>query len=236
MPAMRDEDLLAYLFGESGEPIVAQCAGWLTASDRFRVFLLANRDKVRKKARTITQSETMRDLQLELDTAYHLTQDRRYLLEYEKYLAGKTRGPDFTVTVKDKTSFNVEVKRLRSAGEFAQWANAICDKLTQMPPGMPNILLVGTEQPERKSIGAAQAMARLRRLAEAKDEQVFTSRGLPDARAYIRESARLSGVLQHSQWSDSAGGQATLWLNPQAKHPLPTAEQKALLRCLAGDG
>lgn len=234
MPAMRDEELLAYLFSGSSEPIAAQCAIWLAASDHFRAFLLANRDKIRKKARTITQSETMRDLQLELDTAYHLTQDRRYLLEYEKYLAGKARGPDFTVTVKDKSAFNVEVKRLRSAGEFAQWANAICDKLTQLPPGMPNILLVGTEQPERKSIGAAQAMARLRRLAEAKDEQVFTSRGLSDARAYIRESARLSGVLQHSQWAEATGAQTALWLNPQAKHPLPAAEQKALLRCLAG--
>lgn len=99
---------------------------------------------------------------------------------------------------------------------------------------MPNILLVGTEQPARKSIDAAQAMTRLRRLAEAKDEKVFTSRGLPDARAYIRECMRLSGVLQHSQWGDASGAQATLWLNPQARHPLPATEEKALLRCLTG--
>lgn len=229
---MRDDELLAFLFGASAEPVVAQCGVWLAASPRFRDFLTANRDKVRKKARGVSTSESMRDLQLELDTAYHLLLDRRYLLEYEKYLSGKTRGPDFTVTVKDKAAFNIEVKRLRSAGEFAQWANAICDKLDQMPPGMPNILLVGTEQPARKSIDAAQAMTRLRRLAEAKDEKVFTSRGLPDARAYIRESMRLSGVLQHSQWGQATGGQATLWLNPQAKHPLPASEEKALLRCL----
>ena len=48
----------------------------------------------------------------------------------------------------------------------------------------------------------------------------------------LLKKLRLSGVLQHSQWGDATGGQATLWLNPQAKHPLPASEEKALLRCL----
>ncbi len=233
MPTLRDDDLLAYLFGASDEPIVAQCGAWLAASSSFRAFLIANKDKTRKKVRGITDSESMRDLQLELDTAYHLLLDRRYSLEYEKYLAARTRGPDFTVVIKDKGAFNVEVKRLRSAGEFRHWADAICDKLDQMPSGVPNVLLVGTEQAARKSIDAAQAMTRLRRLADAGDERVFTSRGLPDARAFLRASVRLSGVLQHSQWGDESGGQASLWLNTQAKHPLPASEQKALVLCMA---
>jgi hypothetical protein len=233
MPAARDNELLTALFGVSGEPIVAQCGAWLAASARFRAFLIANLDKVHKKARGIAESESMRDLQLELDTAYHLLLDRRYHLEYEKYLAGKMRGPDFTVTVQDKGAFNIEVKRLRSAGEFRHWADAVCDKLDQMPPSIPNVLLVGTEQAARKSLDAGQAMARLRRLADAGDESVFTSRGLPDAHAFLRASARLSGVLHRSQWSDEAGGQASLWLNMQAKHPLPASEHKALPRCWA---
>ncbi len=233
MSAVRDDELLAYLFGASDEPIVAQCGVWLAASARFRAFLTANRDKVRKKIRGISDSESMRDLQLELDTAYHLLVSRRYSLEYEKYLAGKLRGPDFTVTAPDASAFNIEVKRLRSAGEFHQWADAVCDKLDQMPPGLPNILLVGTEQPARKSIDAAQAMTRLRRLADAGDERVFTSRGLPDARTFLRASVRLSGVLHHSDWGIESGRQASLWLNPQAKHPLPASDQKALLLCLA---
>lgn len=232
MSGAKDNELLTYLFGASEEPIVARCAAWLTSSARFRAFLTANKEKVRKKVRGVSDSESMVDLQLELDTAYHLLLDRRYILEYEKYLAGKMRGPDFTVTVRDKGSFNAEVKRLRSAGEFRQWADAICDKLDQMPPSIPNILLVGTEQVARKSINAEQAMTRLRRLAEAGDEGVFTSRGLPSARAFLRDSLRLSGVLHHSQWSDEAGGQASLWLNAQARRPLPASEQKALLLCL----
>ncbi|HEV7129659.1 MAG TPA: hypothetical protein VGN32_19655 [Ktedonobacterales bacterium] len=233
MSAARDDELLTSLFGASGEPLVARCGAWLAASARFRAFLIAHQDKVRKKIRGIADSESLRDLQLELDTAYHLLLDRRYTLEYEKYLAGKTRGPDFTVTVQDKSAFNVEVKRLRSAGEFRHWADAICDKLDQMPPSIPNVLLVGTERAARKSIDADQALARLRRLADARDESVFTSRGLSDARAFLRASARLSGVLQHRQWGDEAGGQASLWLNAQAKHPLPASEHKALVRCWA---
>ncbi len=233
MSAARDNDLLTYLFGASSEPIVARCGAWLAASARFRAFLAANKDKARKKIRGIADSESMRDLQLELDTAYHLLLDRRYSLEYEKYLAGKTRGPDFTVTVHDKGSFNIEVKRLRSVGEFHHWADAVCDKLDQMPPSIPNVLLVGTEQAARKSIDGLQAMTRLRRLADARDDGVFTSRGLTDARAFLRASARLSGVLHHSQWGDESGGQALLWLNAQAKHPLPASEHKALVLCLA---
>lgn len=231
MSAARNDELLAYLFGASDEPIVAQCGAWLAASARFHTFLTANRDKARKKIRGICDSEGMRDLQLELDTAYHLLLNRRYTLEYEKYLAGKVRGPDFTVTAPDKSAFNIEVKRLRSAGEFRHWADAICGKLDQMPPSIPNFILVGAEQAARKSLDAVQAMTRLRRLAEAGDDGVFTSRGLPDARAFLRESARLSGVLHHGQWGDASGGQASLWLNPQAKHPLPASEQKALLLC-----
>jgi hypothetical protein len=40
-------------------------------------------------------------------------------------------------------------------------------------------------------------------------------------------------VIHHSQWGAEPGGQASLWLNPQAKHPLPASDQKALLLCLA---
>jgi hypothetical protein len=233
MPADPDSNLLTYLFGTLQEPLVERCARWFAASSRFRAFIAANKDKVRKKVHGIGDSEGMRDLQLELDTAYHLLLDRRFELEYEKYLAGKIRGPDFTVVVKDKGAFNVEVKRLRSAGEFRQWADAICDKLDQMPPSIPNILLVGTASATRKSLDAPQALARLRRLAEANDDNVFTQRGLPTARAYLRESVRLSGVLHCRAWDDEAGREVTLWLNAQAKHALASDEPKALLRCMA---
>lgn len=232
MAAEPDNVLLAYLFGALDEPLVERCARWLTMSPRFRAFLAANKDKVRKKVRGIGESEGLRDLQLELDTAYHLLLNRRFDLEYEKYLAGKVRGPDFTVVVKDKGAFNVEVKRLRSAGEFHHWADAVCAKLDQMPPSIPNILLVGTELATRKSLDATQAMSRLRRLAEAHDDTVFTQRGVPTARAYLRESVRLSGVLHRRAWDDEAGGDVSLWLNAQARHPLASDAQKAFLLCL----
>ncbi|MBF6590663.1 MAG: hypothetical protein IVW57_09045 [Ktedonobacterales bacterium] len=233
MPPEPNSDLLTYLFGTLQEPLVERCARWLAASPRFRAFVAANQDKVRKKVRGISESEGLRDVQLELDTAYHLLLDRRFDLEYEKYLAGKLRGPDFTVAVKGKGAFNVEVKRLRSAGEFRQWADAICDKLDQMPPSIPNVLLMGTASATRKSLDATQAMTRLRRLAEANDDSVFTRRGLPTARAYLRESVRLSAVLHRRAWDDEAGGEVNLWLNAQAKHPLASDQQKALLLCLA---
>ncbi len=233
MPAERESELLTYIFGTLQEPLVERCTGWLASSSRFHAFLAAHKDKVRKKVRGIGDSEGMRDLQLELDTAYHLMLERHFDLEYEKYMAGKVRGPDLTVMVQDKGAFNVEVKRLRSAGEFRQWAEAICGKLDQMPPSIPNLLLVGAESASRKSLDATQAMARLQRLAEANDDNVFTRRGLPTAREYLRESVRLSGVLHRRAWDDETAGVVTLWLNPLAKHPLASDEVKALLLCFA---
>ena len=53
----------------------------------------------------------LKDLRAELETAVLLLRDERFTLEYEKYVATKQRGQDFTVTFKTHTPFNVEVRR-----------------------------------------------------------------------------------------------------------------------------
>ena len=91
-------DLLPYIFGNTRLPLAVQFGHWVQESPRFRVFAETYRDKIRKKVRGISEAEGYRDLQAELAVAYFLLQERRFMVEYEKYAAGKQRGPDFTVT------------------------------------------------------------------------------------------------------------------------------------------
>jgi hypothetical protein len=193
----------------------------MAASPRFRAFVDAQRDKIRKKARGTADDEGLTDLLLELEVANWLLRDRGCTVHYETYLAGKTRGPDFTVTFKGHTRFHVEVKRLRGSAEFAKWADAVCDKLSQLPSGSINVLLVAGDAKGRGALAAPIAMTRVQTLAERTDDTVFVRRGLHGARDYLQQAQRLSGVVGWSGWHAEAGGSASLWLNRQAKHPIP---------------
>src|SRR5690349_11481832 len=106
-------DLLPYIFSNTRLPLAAQFAQWVQASPRFRTFAETYRDKIRKKVRGIMEVEGYGDLQAELATAFFLVQERRFMVEYEKYGTGKQRGPDFSVTYKTHIRFDVEVTRLR---------------------------------------------------------------------------------------------------------------------------
>src|SRR6185369_2610002 len=90
----------------------------------------------------------MNDLRAELETAALLLREERFTLEYEKYAALKQRGPDFTVTFKTHTPFNVEVRRIRSLelddenaeARIGKLMSVLCEKVRQMPPSIVNLL------------------------------------------------------------------------------------------------
>ena len=222
--------LLAATSGAESLLIRDACALWIGASPRFRAFLTEHTAKIAKKLRNAEGVEGRRDLLLELYTAHRLLLDRRVTLEYEKYTAGKTRGPDFSLVFKTRTPFNVEVKRLRAAGsgDFGRWAYILCDKLGQLPPSSVNVLLIGSEAGATTDAGVAGRMARLRTLAERKDDEFFAKRGLLAAKDYLRQLSRLSVVLLVMGWERPDGGTASLWVNPQAKHPAPPDLIRAL--------
>lgn len=224
---LRDE-LVRYIFAGAAPALGERCAGWMASSPRYKAFVESHRDKIRKKVRGIGEAEGLRDLELELDTAYRLLQDRRLSVEYEKYLADKARGPDFTVSYTTRLTFNLEVKRLRMSGHFGKWADVVCGKLGQLRPSSINLLLIASDHAAGAGLEAAEAMARLRALAERKDEEFFTRRGLAGARDYLRQSLRLSGVLTRSAWDDEDATRTTLWTNAQARHPIPAAVRTVL--------
>jgi hypothetical protein len=229
---MTDSELLASVFGAEASDLREVCARWIAASRLFRGFFDVNAAKIRKKARQAGSVESLRDLQLEMDTAYHLLSDRRVDLIYERYLADKARGPDFTVTFKGHMVFNVEVRRLRAPVADTKLTEVICEKLRQMPPSAINVLLVGMDGVDGATSGldVAATVKHLVHRAEGKQDAYFCDRGYRDARDFLRALQRLSGALLCANWYSEHPASPVLWLNPQAKHPLPPEAQKLLRR------
>src|SRR5690606_33438415 len=155
--------------------------------------------------------------------------------EYEKYAAAKQRGPDFTVTFKTHTPFNVEVRRIRNVELDENSADMVtgklltvlCEKVRQMPPSVSNLLWLSAE----REVSAADLNATnlaLRQLAERKAEDFFTRRGFKSAADFLKQYRQLSGIVVHQ------GDVRTVWLNSLARHPLPPDMLRAIERLQAG--
>jgi hypothetical protein len=224
--------ILAEIFGSPTRPLAHEMAGWMSASKRFRVFTETYRDKIRKKVRSAQDKEGLRDLRCELMMAYFLLQEPRFAVQYELQNASKGRSPDFTVTFRDNLSFHVEVTRLRDrlsdaapgpGTEEARLANTLCGKLGQMQAGAINVLAVFTDGELYTEAGVAATVKALLTLAENKADGYFAWRGLHDARDFLHQFQRLSGLLMISGGRNGAGGQPLFWANNQARHPLPSA-------------
>ena len=221
--SMPSSDLLPYIFSNTRLPLAVQFAQWVQASPRFRAFAFAYRDKIRKKVRGVTEAEGYLDLRAELAAAFFLTQERRFLVEYETYGVGKQRGPDFSVTYKTHTRFDVEVTRLRglsgthagASSEAGKLANTLCVKLKQLPPSMINILFLVADALYSED-DLSNALRLLAERAEHKDDEFFTRRGFLGVRDFHRHYSRLSAIR-----IVTAGAPPLLRLLPQARHPLP---------------
>lgn len=229
---MKRDELLVEVLGAGMSTIAGPCAEWMEESPRFAAFVEANRGKIGKKARIAAAGDAARtgDLLAELEVAAILLRHPKLTLEYEVYAAGKARGPDFTITLKGHTRCNVEVKRLR-AGERAlegRVAGAVCEKLRQMPPSIPNLLWIAAEDEAGAVLDLPAAMKRLLQRVEAWDEALLARHNFADRADFFAGWLRLSGVLIRAAREGAATSQC--WANRQAKHPLPR-DLAALLSC-----
>jgi hypothetical protein len=209
---------------------------------RFAVFVATHQDKIRKKLRGQRDVPGRCDVAFELIVAHRLLADHSCTLAYEVYAAGKTRGPDFTATYKGHLAVNIEVRRLRVSPTPARLGDTIAEKLGQLPPGMPNVIVLGAAEGMHSPLPELDAgAAGLRMRAEAHDAALFARHGFADAPAFFRAFLRLSAAALLAPWDEATAGAdsagvgvaelaptATLWLNPQAKHPLPAAARAAL--------
>ncbi|RIK36479.1 MAG: hypothetical protein DCC55_27220 [Chloroflexi bacterium] len=233
-------EIFEQIFSSVVPSLVLQLAAWQEAAPRFRSFVETYRDKIRKKVRGAQVDGGLDDVLAELAVAALLLRDRRLAVEFEKLGVGKGRAPDLTVTFKTHTPFHVEVTRLRPPEAdgtdevdalVRKIANTFLAKLGQLQPSIINLLAFVVDEQSASTHEIQAAVEGLRSHAVQKDDPFFARHGLVNSRHFQRQQARLSGVLLCT-FTPPAGPRLTaLWLNPQARHPVPT-ELKNLLRTL----
>ena len=233
-------------------------ATWLASSRRFATFVTAFRDKIRKKLRATQEAETLSDLRLELETAYLLLQERAFSLVYESQHGRQGRCPDFAVTFTTRLTFMVEVTRLRAVpmrtpahgpaiargipfsdnavnfpplGE--RLAETISSKLGQLLPQRSNLLIIGIDAGRLTQSDLHAAMLRVQQQAERNDPAIWHRHRLRDRADFFRHYQRLSEVMVRGSQLQ-AGEPAIVWVNPQAKHLLPSKVQTVLYRSQTG--
>jgi hypothetical protein len=215
------ERLARYVTDGAEDATEAGLAGWMTGSARFRAFVEAHRDKVRKKLRGATDEDAGLDVRTELRVAHRLLADRRVTLAFEP--SGSTRGgPDFAVTFRDHVAFNLEVTRVRAGADTSTVGRVVLAKLRQLPPGSANVLLMATDAPEVDEAAIHAAIRDLRARADAGDV------GLDSAKAFYQRFLRLGAVLA---WTD--GAEPAAWTNSSARISVP---ERALRACIAAFG
>lgn len=231
-----EKDLVVYIFENRPHPLAPTFEGWLRESRRFKAFAEQYKDKIRRKLRTLPNERArLEDLRFELEIAYRLHREASFVVAYEPGAALKGRSPDFTVTYKTHTHFNVEATRMQIAAADTSPEVGItplaykliemtCDKVGQMQPGLVNVLMTTAERAATEDEMKA-AMTALRLMAERKAEAFFVAHGFKDAAAFIRQFRSLSAIGYIN------GG--ALWLNSLAKHPLSKEMAAAMRRVIA---
>lgn len=251
---MQTDDLLHYLFDGQPNLLTQPMGTWLASSRRFAAFAATFRDKIRKKIRTTEDANSLLDLQVELETAYWLLQERTLSLEYEPEQFKRTRSPDFAVTYTTSLTFMVEVKRLQAdlkniADEprdqalsgtvpalspvSARLAEAVASKLSQLSPQRSNTLLIAVEAAPFTPSDIRSAMLHLQQRAERNDAGFLQGYGFRDRSDFFRHYRRLSEVLVRGVHVTDAQSLVT-WINPQATQPLPSKVRTVLYRSHGG--
>ncbi len=225
------DELLNAIFDGSNTDFFPEFEGWVRDSRRFRAFATSYRGKIRAKLRNVRDESGLKDVRAELETAALLLREERFTLEYEKYASLKQRGPDFTVTFKTHTPFNVEVRRIRAVelddenteARLVKLMAVLCDKVNQMPPSIRNLLWLVAER-ELSEADLTQSTLMLRQKAERKDEEFFTRRGFENASDFLRQYRQLSGIVLYQTRGN------TVWLNSLARHKVPPEIVNAIQR------
>jgi hypothetical protein len=221
-------DLIDYVFEGQPHLLSGALAQWMEASTRFTSFVETYRDKIRKKARTTREPESLLDLRGELEVAYRLLNDRRLDVAYEPYANVKRRTPDFAVTYRANRVFNVEAARIRVEAQGAEGIDLprkeerllriLLDKLEQLQPAMANLLAIHTQEALARAIDLGEFMQQVKIRAEKKETTFYAASRYTGPTAFYKDFLHLNGILL---WP----AEAQLWINKQAR---PGLDEKIL--------
>ena len=229
------------IFDDPAHPLAAPLATWGAASPRFATFLAQHREKIRKKARGARDPEGLDDLFLELAVARDLHREWLGEVGYEAQLPGRTRMPDFALTLRNGTTVMVEVTRLRPAvvvaGEEstgsaprhrvdpasvdARLAVLVCGKLGQLVPNVPNVLVVGLPAELLPTLDVGAALRALLGRAERRELTLRERHYIRASLDFFRPYRHLSGLLVRPWPPLDSALPATYWTNRQAARAIP---------------
>jgi hypothetical protein len=237
----KSADLLAYLFDGQPHLLSDELFQWMEASfdasSRFTTFAEIYRDKIRKKIRLASEEEKILDLRSELQVAASLLRDRRLDLEYEPYPSTKGRGPDFAVTYRVNTVFNIEVARMRMQENGIdlprreeRFLRILLYKLGQMQPGMPNLLVIHTRQELARLLDLGTLMQEIKSRAERKDPSFYERSRYASPAAFYKDFLHLSAIVLGS----ASPGMQT-WVNKQARPALAAEALRLVSSLLASE-
>lgn len=238
---MSMDELLRQLLGDDPQTVAPTFRQWLSASRRFRTFAEQYQTKIRAKLRSAGDEEALQDLLFELEIARWLLQEKRFHLAYESQGLRTGPGPDFTVSFTTKTTFHVEVTRIRPQANgdgVAVEANTskllyvIVGKLSQIKAGAANLLLIGLE-PASVTTSEVGDLIKQMKLRMATSEPLLLTRSrLNTAGEFFKQYHALSGILLYFSTQPAVTASSTpaplLWLNKEAKYPLLTQVQTSL--------
>jgi hypothetical protein len=236
----KTDELVWYVAQRCRPGFQSELGNWLEDNSRFRTFLVAHQDKVRKKLTTSDDEASRLDVRSELLVAYLILADRRFEVSFEAYGA-RSRGPDLTVSYRANQRCNLEVTRLRATGEApaspeganpgtARLANVLASKLRQLPGEIPNALVISSRGLELGEDALAAAARLLKSHADARDDAFFARRGFKSARDFYAQYLRLGGAFLLDE--TDARVSATFVANREARHPLFKEAVAALSACL----
>jgi hypothetical protein len=181
--------------------------------------------------------ERLKDLRLELETAYLLLEEKSLSIMYEPQY-GKVRCPDFEVAFTTSLIFMVEATRIRNVHQgqadplqiaMERLADAMCSKLGQLMPQRANILIVGMDAPYLSQSDIQAAVIRLQKRAERNDAAFLQRYRFRDRADFFRQYQRLSEmIVRPAQWETE--DPTVIWVNAQAKHRLPGKVRTTLYR------
>lgn len=246
---MITDELLSYIFNAQPHLLAPAIEAWLVDSRRFTEFVRTFRDKIRKKIRTTQDEETLLDLRLELETAYLLLREERLSLVYEPGQAETGRRPDFAVRFTTSLTFLLEVTRVRNSQRSLppdgsdettaaqmgdRLADTVCSKLGQFIHQQSNVLLIGIDETDATTGDSLRdGLLRAQQRAEGNDGMFLRRYQCRDRADFFRQYQRLSEVIVRGA-ALPAGEPPVVWVNPQARQPLPARVRTALHRSHTG--
>ena len=227
VPGTAVERLAHDLFdGATEDPLAEElfgAAGRVAAVPRVRRG--ASR-KDRKKLRGALDAEARRDVRAELGGGPPVAGGSAHRARVRSVRI-KQAGPDFTVTWRGAPGFNLEVTRLRRAPDTSGHGGQLLAKLRQLPPSLPNVVVVAIEGETAEAFDVPAVTRTLRARADTKDEAFFTARGFDGTRLRALSAARCGPGLCERRGRRGARDAVEQWIGPDR------AAERAARACLA---